>query len=476
MGVFGLLGLLLVLVALSAGRNRSIRAAEAARTFYVSPSGNNGDGLSWARAWRDLDDINWNAVQPGDTILLDGGPTACPTLGPGYNCGIVYASTLTIGKSGTSAAPITIRLATAAGRNGTAIIDGGLTEWSRCAEYAPEPTPPSIGGPIRSQGIDLESAQWIVIDGTKWGGIEVRNHTRYGLNFGNSQHVIARYLKLHHNTDPTDTTNGSVGATQGYLSQYNTLARSEIFRNGQDAVRGAGDYFTLEESYLHDHYCNHPDGLQAFVPTGSSDVPDNAGEVRGLVVRRNVFERIGLQAVFLGENGAAGHNSWAVDVTVENNLFLSNPYMVKSKNARSNNWLVRHNTMFGSNDLAVEWCCASPGAVSPMVIADNIIANVGESATAFVLTTEGGATTFANNCLHRTGRRSGNINETGTVQADPGFVDPGGANLALAPGSACAGRGANITSVQDLLAQTGAAVPLVPRGLNDFFLPIVFQR
>jgi hypothetical protein len=474
--VVGLLGVTLLVGVWAAWRTRPIRAAEAARTFYVSPGGSNGDGLSWAQAWRDLDDINWTAIQPGDTILLDGGPTACPALGPGYNCGIVYASTLSINKAGTSQAPITLRLASEPGRNGAVIIDGGLTQWSRCSDYASEPTPPSVpnGGGPRETGITLGSSQWIVLDGTKWGGIEVRNHTRYGLNFSSSQHVTARYLKIHHNTDPADTSNNAVGVTQGYQSQHNTLARSEIFRNGQDAVRGAGDYFTLEENYLHSHYCNHPDGVQAFVPTSNGDIPDNAGEIRGLVIRRNVFERIGLQAIFLGEN--AVHDSWTVDVTIENNLFLNNPYMIKSKSGRSNNWLVRNNTLYGSNKLAVEWCCASPGATSPMVVADNIIANVSEGATAFVLTTGGGATTFANNCLYRTGRRSGNFNEVGTIQADPGFVDPGGANLALFPGSACAGRGANITSVPDLLAQTGAATPLVPRGLNDVFLPLLNRR
>jgi hypothetical protein len=471
LGALGLLVLVGVVGALAAWHTRPIRAAEAARTYYVSPSGDNSDGLSWGHAWQDLDAIKWSALRPGDTIVLDGGPSACPALGPGYNCGIVYQSTLTVNANGASGSPITIRLSGEPGRNGTAIIDGGLTQWSRCGEYAAEPAPPANGGAMRMVGIDLDDAQWITIDGTKWGGIEIRNHTRYGLDFGASRHVIARYLKIHHNTDPTDTTNGAVGVTQSYQSQHNTLARSEIFRNGQDAVRGAGDYFTLEENYLHDHYCNHPDGIQAFVPTSSPDIPDGEGEIRGLVIRRNVFERIGLQAVFLGENAA--HNSWAVDVTIENNLFLNNPYMVKSKHGRSYNWQVRDNTVYGSSELAVEWCCASPGAQSPMVVRENIFANVSPGATAFVLTTQGGDTTFANNCLHQTGRRSGDINETGTIQGDPGFVDAAGANLALAAGSACSGKGANVTSVADLLAQTGSFSPPVLPGPHRVYLPIV---
>jgi hypothetical protein len=422
-----------------------------------------------------LSRINWSSVQPGDTILLDGGPVACPALGAGYNCGVVYHTTLDIYASGNSNAPITIRLADEPGRNGTVIIDGGLTQWSQCSEYAPEPAPPTAStGSTRTVGIDVHEAQWVVIDGARWGGIEVRNHTRYGLNFAGGQHVVARYLKLHHNTDPVDDTNGAVGVTQNYRSQYNTLARSEIFRNGQDAVRGAGDYFTMEESYLHDHYCNHPDGIQVFVPTGNGDVPDDAGEVRGLTVQRNVFERIGLQAVFLGENSAV-HNSWSVDVNVNNNLFIQGAYMVKSKHGLSTNWRVNNNSFIGASGLAVEWCCANPGASVPMEVSNNIIAFTGEGRSAVYLPTGSGPTVFSGNCVFRSGQMSGDLAESGTIQADPGFANSGSANFALSGGSPCSGRGANVASLADLLAQTGATSAF-PSGPYWVFFPVMGSR
>src|SRR5437879_2809566 len=53
--------------------------ARAATTFFVSRNGNNTDGRSWASAWNNLDQINWTAVSVGDTILIDGGSTACPS-------------------------------------------------------------------------------------------------------------------------------------------------------------------------------------------------------------------------------------------------------------------------------------------------------------------------------------------------------------------------------------------------------------
>src|SRR5205807_1143531 len=47
--------------------------AAARSTWYVSKNGNNADGLSWATAWNELNQINWSVVQPGETIQVDGG-------------------------------------------------------------------------------------------------------------------------------------------------------------------------------------------------------------------------------------------------------------------------------------------------------------------------------------------------------------------------------------------------------------------
>ncbi len=73
------------------------------QSFYVSKAGSNANGKSWATAWNELDQINWTAVQPGDTIFLDGGMTK-----------MVYTTILTVGTNGTEAAPILIQRATEA--------------------------------------------------------------------------------------------------------------------------------------------------------------------------------------------------------------------------------------------------------------------------------------------------------------------------------------------------------------------------
>ena len=102
----------------------------------------------------------------------------------------------------------------------------------------------------------------------------MRNHTRFGVSLGGSADVTARYLKIHHNTDPSDTTNSAAGRDAWASSRSTTPSRrSEIFRNGQDAIARRATTSRVAENYLHDHYCNHPDGIQAFVPTSNATCP-----------------------------------------------------------------------------------------------------------------------------------------------------------------------------------------------------------
>lgn len=99
---------------LSAVALMSICQSEAsARAFYVSPQGDGTTGQDWAKAWQDPAKIDWTQVNPGDQIVLDGGPS-----------GITYETGFTIAKSGTQHAPITIRQSPHAGHNGQITLFG----------------------------------------------------------------------------------------------------------------------------------------------------------------------------------------------------------------------------------------------------------------------------------------------------------------------------------------------------------------
>ncbi len=64
-----------------------------ARSWYVKPSGRNGDGRSYYTAWSGFGSIIWANVNPGDVLYVAG----------------AFTQTLTVGKSGAATGLITIR-------------------------------------------------------------------------------------------------------------------------------------------------------------------------------------------------------------------------------------------------------------------------------------------------------------------------------------------------------------------------------
>lgn len=94
-----------------------IAAPPAPTNWYVDSSvGTSGNGLSWATAWKNLSNIVWASVQPGDTIYLSGGTTTK-----------TYAGTMLIAASGSVGNPITITRGVDTNHDGTPIIDGTNT-------------------------------------------------------------------------------------------------------------------------------------------------------------------------------------------------------------------------------------------------------------------------------------------------------------------------------------------------------------
>src|SRR5438067_1218605 len=143
-------------------------------SWYVSRSGSNVDGRSWGSAWSELNKINWSVVQPGDTIWIDGGATACPsaydftTTRPGVNCGMLYHTTLVPAKSGTAAARITIKLSAEVGHNGTAVFFGGrTTPLPYCTQSG---YTAGYSGTVLNAAIQIGNVQNLVFDGRKRSG------------------------------------------------------------------------------------------------------------------------------------------------------------------------------------------------------------------------------------------------------------------------------------------------------------------
>jgi hypothetical protein len=249
-----------------------------------------------------------------------------------------------------------------------------------------------------------------------------------------------------------------VGITTSHNADDVLIDRVEIYRNGQDAIRVSADNLTLRNSYIHDHYCNHPDGIQAFVPTNNSGVGTSEQVISNLTIIGNIFEKVGLQDVFLGENST--HQSWVNGALIRDNLFLGCVYCIKTKHGNSTNFVIEQNTFVSSSEFVVEWCCSNPGSKVPMTIRNNIFVNTKPGDTAFYLPTGGGNTTFTGNCLYQSGGLAGQYANSGTITSNPLFV--GGGDYALQQGSPCAGKGSILTSVSMLFGQVAPTATQVP--------------
>ncbi len=138
-----------------------------AKAFYVSPNGDGSTGANWKTAWQAPDKIDWNQVNAGDQIILDGGTT-----------GITYQSELVVPKSGSAAAPITIRQANGAGHNGQVILFGNASA---------TPTPPPYPG--LKNGISI-GGSYINVVGAQRSGIKIKSYHDACINIAPGQSNI----------------------------------------------------------------------------------------------------------------------------------------------------------------------------------------------------------------------------------------------------------------------------------------------
>lgn len=410
------------------------------RTYYVSRLGNNADGLSWATAWNELSRINWSVVQPGDTILIDGG---------------TYASTLTIGKSGQAGAPIRIQAA------GPVVIFGGrTTPLPECdqASY----TFQTAG--VRSFGIDFGSAAYVIVDGMGWRGISIYGHNSGGINLDvASASDTVRNVEIYDNGTAWLTSAGLWRPDQpgarprgsGHLFE-----RDIIHDNGQDAFQTgqALNNFTVRESWLYNtrghstqrysdgsgpapfNYCMHSDGLQIY----------NGGTMSGFLFERDVMGPGLLQGLLLGQSGAGG-SAVVNNVTIRNTLFYAadNASIMGYAGTASLAWTIEHVT---SVRPSVAGACTGAERWHNVLLEGS-----GHRITDSILVGGCGVTMPSDTVFARNANWGLDQNVPSALSADPLFVDPSNSSkvdrdFALKAGSPAAGLGSAITSARMLLA------------------------
>lgn len=409
--------------------------------YYISKKSNNGDGLSWATAWNELDKINWSVIQQGDTILIDGGSQH-----------MVYTTTLTIGKSGTQTAPITIKKATDPGRNGHVIIFGGRTI---LLPYCNQPNYTVQTSGISATAISIGSASWIVIDGGNWDGITIHGTGEEAVFFdtGSSNDTI-RNLETYDNGAIDGSSPAAWGGGILIYGSNHIFDRVNIHDDAGDAFQPSGTNITITRSWLHQsredptqpgtpfNQCEHQDGYQIW----------DGGTHTGITIENSIVGPGEKEGTILGQT-AFGSSQTAIvnNVTLKNDLFINKVINIMGYSGlKESGWKIDRVTEVGINPSVALWIEGVNHSVTNSIFYNGHI----------VL--PDGLAHSSGNCQWKTdGNTSAIVGQT----IDPQFITNvsswsdstplaqiASANFAVQPNSPCTGKGSTITSVAQLIA------------------------
>jgi parallel beta-helix repeat protein len=277
-----------------------------ANTYYVSTAGNNNNPGTEALPWQTIQ-YAVDHISPGDTILVASGAYA--------GCRIT--------RSGTSAAPCTLKAAT-----GASVIINSLSPANRHQSL------------IEIENFDGVVSYWII------DGFEVANGARYGIDLRFTDHVTVRNCRAH----------GS-RLTGIFLAfcYYPLIENNESYSNGEHGIyqSNSGDHPVIRGNNLHHNYAAglHMNGDRNFTP--------GDGIISFAVVEKNiVWEN--------GTGGGSGINCDGVsDSIIRNNLLYNNRasgislYAIDGAEGSSRNRVYNNTVVMPSNG---RWCINIPAS------------------------------------------------------------------------------------------------------------------
>ncbi len=380
--------------------------------FYVSKLGNNSDGRSWGTAWNELANINWNSLNAGDVIYVDGGTTQ-----------MRYTTSLKPAKSGTADKPILVRLSAENGRDGQAIFFGGnsvpLPECGQLSWNDSELKSAGESAIIFENGIAN-----IEISGRKTHGIVIHGWQSNGVTFRNdfsnngiddaAKNITLEYMEIYNNggtrrQDDGSSKNlwfpnhaGSGVKLAGSGHHFNFL---EIHDNGGDAIQSSATNlskgvdnqlanFTLTNSWLynqrpHSGVDNSPAGEVCSADRSSacdelgaphmgpdyhtypSDPPNrresfnwcthsdgiqifSGGAFNKMTIERSIIGPNFMTALILGDKKSGDVSAWVNDLTLQDVVITRYMHNALGMNNPSNNpgrnWNIDHVTLYGHHN------------------------------------------------------------------------------------------------------------------------------
>jgi hypothetical protein len=271
---------------------------------------------------------------------------------PGITCGQRYQP-FSVGRD-----DVTIGRSTAAGHDGTVVIDGGR---DTALPYCGQASYSAPGG--AAVGIDLNGHSGVVINGMTRSGIVVRG-TKNGVRMGAAGHELLRNMEIFDNGYAISHSWGYSTDGNGLLmgGRRNGYGRLLVHDNGQDEfhsdaagydesgswVRNSwlgamrqhpsypGEPFNDLQASGHNPGCTHADGIQIFAPPTT---------MSGLSINRDVFGPGVNQGLYPSDGGTGATVN---DVTITDSLFLD----AASHNIITDNpvhgWDLSHDTIFAT--------------------------------------------------------------------------------------------------------------------------------
>lgn len=269
------------------------------QVFFVSKTGDNSDGLSWATAWNEMDQIKWEIIQAGDVIQVDGGRNMANPM--------QYSTPLRPTASGELDSPITVQLADDERRDGQIILFGGNDQLlPECGQLDWDALAHQEAG--ESAIVFADGVSNIVVDGRKRHGITIHGWRKRGINFDpdrtdngvddNTKNITLRYMHIYNNGDvvqrvdddsvdlffPANNSPGiklsGTGHTFSFLEIHDNAADAiqSNFTNPEGGVfNNIGD-FTLTDSWLYNQRAHTGVDNSPLGEVCSAEEPDGCDE------------------------------------------------------------------------------------------------------------------------------------------------------------------------------------------------------
>lgn len=323
-------------------------AVASAAAFYVDNAvSTSGDGTSWARAWKSFTNINWNSIQPGDTVYISGGST-----------GKTYTEKLVIRHDGTSESDrIYIRTGQETGHNGSVTLANGIqigaSSGGRADFVAIDGrmngrinmflTTSGDGATISHWYNGAKGNKYLYLDITtsqatrdeQANCIDLSAHAQdieiaynqihncfgRGIREGGNDIIYFGRIKIHHNNfrenrnDPI----GIGGGVDVYNNNFNGIVASYGTIH-MDGIQGVDGYWRIYNNVFHDHT------QEIFIETtiDSLNSEEGAYDIENIFIFNNIFydadSRATSPGVFLKTKTPGGSDTWS-NIVISNNVF-----------------------------------------------------------------------------------------------------------------------------------------------------------